>query len=91
MSTPLVRFECFIPVEGSGTSEDTAIQTFFTNMQALTPCVQQVVYVGTVYSYWFVGFLTSAQTTTALGYLNTLNAAMPSPVTCNSWNVTGEP
>jgi hypothetical protein len=91
MSTPLTRFECFIPYYVSGTPQDTAIQNFITNMNALTPCVQQVVYVGTVYSYWFVGFLTSQQTSTALGYLNTLNTALGTPIDCNSWTVNSQP
>lgn len=91
MATAQTRFECFIPVADTGTQQDTAIQTFFTNMQALTPCVQQVVYVGSVYSYWLVGFLTSTQTTTALSYLENLNAALGTPIVCNSWSVTSQP
>lgn len=91
MSTTLTRFECFIPVADSGTPQDTDIQNFFTNMQSLAPCVQQVVSVGSVYSYWLVGFLTPTQATTALGYINTLNTSLGTPIICNSWSVTSEP
>lgn len=91
MATTLTRFECFIPVADTGTSQDTAIQTFFNNMQTLTPCVQQVVYVGTTYSYWLVGFLTATQSSTALTYLEQLNTSLGTLIACNSWSVTSQP
>lgn len=91
MASSLTRFECYIPVANSGTSQDTAIQNFFTNMQALAPCVADTCYVSNAYNYRFYGFLTNAQASTALGYLNTLNTALGSNVLCTSSAVTSQP
>lgn len=100
MATSLTRFEIVLPSVDTGSSDDTAMTNFRRNMETLTTRL----FFTTAYRYdasdaltqrsILYGYITIAQQSTALGYLNTLNAALSAgntPVDCEIWNVTSEP
>lgn len=97
MPTSLIRFEVRLPVDsGNSTSSDKAVESFLSNLSALIPYTQQDVYQtdggGNVTPYTLVfGLLTSAQASTGLSLLNTLNSALGSNVLCFTWNVSSQP
>jgi hypothetical protein len=98
MSTVLTRFEVAMPALNGDATHDGAINTFLTNMNTIC---QLEVYDGGYYllngyptgnyQVFYYGLLTSTQTSTALGYLNTLNAALGFNVPCISFQVTQQP
>lgn len=95
MATNLTRFEVVLPNTDAGTPADTAVTTFLTNMQTLTQIVMYTAYImkGGVLTQQNIiyGLLTTAQQSTALGYLNTLNASLGYTVLCTINTVTQEP
>lgn len=104
MATNYTRFEISLPQTYQGTPQDDAINTFRHNMEALiqnNPAGANRLAVYTAYEYdvtdnntqhsIMYGLLTAAQQSTALGYLNTLNAALGSNVLCTVHTVTSEP
>lgn len=96
MSTSLIRFEIQLPQFQSGSSQDLAVQQFLGNIQTLCP---YLIYPCTLVdqvgndtsSSLLYGMITTAQAPTALGFLNTLNAALGFQVVCITWNVNTQP
>lgn len=99
MATNLTRFEIVIPNVDAGSAAETAIATFLNNMNTLCQLVMYTAYIyplntgGNVLTQQNVlyGLITSAQQSTALGYLNALNTALGSNVECTVNIVTSEP
>src|SRR5215831_18351375 len=97
MATTMIKFEVRLPlIQGNGSAQDTAIQSFLSGLAALTPYTfgnfYQVDTGGNVSQYNLVfGLLTSAQATSALSLLNTLNTALGFNVVCYNYNVTQQP
>lgn len=94
MATNLTRFEIVLPMQ-TDTNRAT-IQQFLTNLASLTNYVLTSGYIvdntGTFTNHDIIyGLLTAAQQSTALGYLNTLNAALGQNVLCTVNTVTSEP
>lgn len=98
MATVLTRFEVLMPALTGDPTHDNAINTFIANMNTL--CQLEVYdggffalngYPAGNYQVFYYGLLTSTQTSTALGYLNTLNAALGFNVPCISFTVTQQP
>lgn len=96
MATAFTRFELQIP-QDTDPNHQAAVTTFLDNLGTLckftysgqylyTNLETQGEQVAIVY-----GLITTAQQATALGYLNTLNAALGANVTCIVWPVTSEP
>lgn len=96
MSTILTRFELQIP-QDNDPNHQAAVTTFldnlgtlckftYSNQYLLTNLETQGQQVAIVY-----GLITSTQQATALGFLNTLNTALGSNITCIVWQVTSEP
>jgi hypothetical protein len=106
MSTSLIKFEVRLPIDqgtdanGNISAQDTATRAFLASLSSLvnvsdTSDVYQIVSsVVTQYNLVF-GLLTSAQATTALGYLNTLNTALiaagSATVVAYTYPVTSQP
>lgn len=101
MATTLTRFDVELPFYDptANPTQYNAVQTFLTN-------IASIAYGGLYYQYnmyaynssgyvresnFTSGFITSAQQATALGYLNTLNAALGFNVLCIVYVVTVEP
>jgi hypothetical protein len=102
MATSLTRFEIVLPSVDSGTPSDTAIKSFITSMLTLCQLVMTSAYVypqsgggTTVGQNVLYGLISAAQQVTALGFLNTLNAALVAAggtaVLCTVSTVTSEP
>ena len=97
MASVVTRFEVLLPLTTGGSPDFNAIEAFKTNLSSLTVTYFYPVYLQSDNSvnYWsFFGYITAAQQATALGYLNTLNAALSAgltPVRCVVWNGTSEP
>lgn len=97
MASAVTRFECLLPLTVNGSSDYNAIETFKANIAGLCPTFYYPVYDQTnpANSFWaFFGYITATQQATALGFLNTLNAALSAgltPVKCVVWNGTTEP
>jgi ketopantoate hydroxymethyltransferase len=96
MATNLTRFEIVLPNVDTGSAADNAIQQFLTNMKTLCQLVMYTAYIypqagGLTQQNVLYGLITTAQQATALGYLNTLNAALGSNVLCTINAVTQEP
>jgi hypothetical protein len=95
MSTSLIRFEIQLPLFDDGSAGQQATDNFVASMSTLTNVVQYNAFTGTreipVGVTILYGLITSAQSSTALGYLETLNSALVSNVTCTINNVTSEP
>lgn len=95
MSTAVIKFEVQLPNADVGTATFNAVQTFLTNIATLGPVYQQessVTSSGTrTQSIATYGLLTAGQATTALGYLNTLNASLGFNVPAISYNVNTQP
>lgn len=101
MSSSIIRFEVIVPYidNQSDPTRYAALQTFEANMQALFVAPQAL------FTYFLnntaspntyrtvFGYVTSAQSATALGYLNNLKAAIEPtyPVICVTWNGTLQP
>lgn len=96
MAANLTRFEVVIPSVDTGSPADTAITNFRHSMETLTRLKLFTSYVYDVNDNLseestLYGWITVAQQATALGYLNTLNAALGKNVDCTIWTVTSEP
>jgi hypothetical protein len=99
MATNLIRFEIVVPNVDIGSPADIAIDNFINNMLTLTQLVMSTSYVypqggnntNFVEHAILYGLITTAQQATALGYLNTLNAALGQNVLCTVNQVTQEP
>lgn len=96
MATNLTRFEVQLPLFADGTSQQTAVNQFLTNVNTLCDLILSTTYVnkvnGTqVYTQLVYGLITTAQQATALGFLNTLNTALGFNVLCTINTVTSEP
>lgn len=95
MATSVTRFECHIPVPVDGSSESSSVNTFMDNVKNLTTCVQDTCYVNisgvATYCYRIYGFLLSSQLSTALGYLNSLNASLGSSILCVTEAANSQP
>lgn len=98
MATAMTRFEIQLPLFTDGTPQSNAVNTFLDNIGTLCTFVwnPQSVYTNHdrsngAYIAIVYGLITAAQQATALGYLNTLNAALGAPVLCTVNNVTSEP
>lgn len=95
MSSSAIKFEAQLPNADVGTDTYNAVQTFLSNMSTLGPIFQQESSVTTqgirtqcITTY---GLILASQSSTALGYLNTLNSSLGSNVSCISYNVTQQP
>ena len=97
MATNFTRFEIVLPNTDAGTPAQSAINTFLSNMETLCQLVMYTAYIleqgtGNISQQQVLyGLITTAQQTTALGYLNTLNAALGFNVLCTVNIVTSEP
>ena len=101
MPNVLTRFEIQLPSYGDGTPEAAAVTQFLASIQTLcdtlTYQAERVTMSsnGVPSSYQsctiLYGLITVSQGQTALGFLNTLNAALPAPVICTINQVTQEP
>lgn len=96
MATTQIRFEVICPLFSDGTNQANAWQTFLTSLKSLTSFVLTNTWVtdvggNQVDNNQVYGYITSAQQSTALGYLNTLNASLGFNVQCNVWTTTSEP
>jgi hypothetical protein len=96
MPTSLIKFEVRLPLATTGSAQDASIQSFLTSLAALTPytflTAYQVDASGSLTQYNLVfGLLTSAQASTALNLLTTLNAALGFNVLCYTWTVNQQP
>lgn len=101
MATSLIHFEVNVPIANDGSPQQTAIQNFLTSLSSLVPvriiqCQLAVPVAGTsgnVFSYY--GEIAVSQSTTALGFLSTLNSALvvagSAPAICLTWNVVSQP
>ena len=95
MASSATRFEVILPLFSDGTSQANAVAAFISNMESLCTVNLVPVYpntqAGSSQGNLLFGFLTAGQQSTALGYLNTLNAALGSNCVCYIWSVTLEP
>lgn len=88
------RFEVHLPYTQSGSSDFTAVQNFISSMNGLVKCYKYAVFLGDdsgqVISFY--GYVTTAQSSIALGFLSTLNSSLSTgPVVCVAWPGTTEP
>jgi hypothetical protein len=97
MGASVIKFEARVPIlVGDGGTQDTAISAFLSGIAALSPYTfennYQVTSGGAESQYNLTfGLLTSAQATSALALLNTLNAAIGTPIVCYNYPVTLQP
>lgn len=96
MSTSMTRFEIQLPLFADNSSQKAAVDTFITNMSTLCIVCQYNALTGTTrtptgFVNILIGYITSSQQATALGYLNTLNTALTSNAVCIVNGVTLEP
>lgn len=100
MATTMTRFEVQIPITGDP-NQQAAKDQFLDNIGTLCKFAYNAQYVfashdlsgnpPAQYVALIYGLITAAQQPAALGFLNTLNAAFPSPVVCIVSQVTAEP
>ena len=97
MATVFTRFEIVLPNVDGGTPADNAIQQFIASMRSLCQLVMYSAYIypqgsgNLTQQNCIYGLITTAQQATALGYLNTLDTALGTPVLCTVNAVTSEP
>jgi hypothetical protein len=103
MSVSLIRFEVRLPIDqgtdanGQISAQDTATRAFLASLLTLIPnysstAIDQTAANGTFSQYNGVyGYITNAQSITALGFLNTLNTALGFNVVCTTNAVTSQP
>jgi hypothetical protein len=94
MPAALTRFEVQIPLSDDA-AQQSAVGSFLTNLGGLTSYIANTEFVhsgaASIFTLRVYGHITSAQQAAALSLLNTLNAALGSPVLCVIFPVTGEP
>lgn len=100
MATTMTRFEVQIPYTADS-AQQAAVNQFLDNIGTLCRFSynQQFVFSShdlsgnppAQFIALIYGLITTAQQPTALGFLNTLNAAFPTPVVCFVSQVTTEP
>lgn len=97
MATVMTRFEIQIPLTNNP-NQQAAVNTFLDNIGTLCKFTYNAQYVYSShdlgvgqYTALVYGLITAAQQAAALGFLNTLNTALGTPVLCTVNNVTTEP
>lgn len=97
MATNLTEFRVVLPNTDAGTAADSAVQAFLNNINTLCQLELYSSYIRPLNSsalnqqLTVFGLITTAQQSTALGYLNTLNSALGTPVLCTIHSITTEP
>lgn len=96
MSVTLTRFELLLPQYADGTPQNAAVQQFLASLNSTAMYfISQTseIAAGNAETQGVIvwGALTATQATAALGYLNTLNAALGITVPCISWSVQTQP
>lgn len=96
MPTALTKFEVVLPLFADGTAGAIAVSAFVASMITLTPVQVTNIYTnnpdGSIsQGNVLFGLLNSTQTSSALGFLNTLNTALALNVVCYTHGVNSQP